>query len=194
MFPLMIPMLIGAAGGSLMNRKNPLKGALLGAGMGAAGGAFAPGLLGGAAGTSTAGTAGLLGVPGAATGAGSQAAMLAAQNQGFGAIGSQMLGQAAGTASGAAVPASVNAMAGAQRLFEAAKKAMEPVGTAMQVAQMVAPEPEPVMPPQPLQTTPLDLSGILSMDQQQQAQDLEEQMRRRSMMGQYVNNLLGVPA
>lgn len=41
-------MAIGALGGGLLNKKDPLKGALLGAGLGAAGGAFAPGLLGGA--------------------------------------------------------------------------------------------------------------------------------------------------
>lgn len=40
MFPLMIPMLYGAALGGLSNKKDPLKGALLGAGMGAGGGAM----------------------------------------------------------------------------------------------------------------------------------------------------------
>src|SRR5574343_107141 len=50
MFPLMLPMLIGAGLGA-MKSKDPLKGALLGAGMGAVGGTAAPamgGLLGGA--------------------------------------------------------------------------------------------------------------------------------------------------
>lgn len=47
MFPLLIPMLIGAGVGALSNRKDPLKGGLLGAGMGAMGGAGV-GLLGGA--------------------------------------------------------------------------------------------------------------------------------------------------
>lgn len=47
MFPLLWPMLIGAGGGALLSKKDPLKGALLGAGLGAGGAAFAPGLLGG---------------------------------------------------------------------------------------------------------------------------------------------------
>lgn len=48
MFPLLMPMLIGGGLGALTN-KDPLKGAALGAGLGAAGGALAPGLLGAAA-------------------------------------------------------------------------------------------------------------------------------------------------
>lgn len=40
MFPLMMPMLIGGGLGLLTNKKNPLQGALLGAGLGAAGGVF----------------------------------------------------------------------------------------------------------------------------------------------------------
>src|SRR5512139_2977928 len=68
-FPF-IPMLIGAAGGALMNRKDPLKGALLGAGMGAAGGLLAPAAFGAGA-----------------AGAGTQAGMLAAQEAGLGATG-----------------------------------------------------------------------------------------------------------
>lgn len=49
MFPLAMPMLIGGGLGLLANRKDPLKGAMMGAGLGAAGGAIAPqmaGLLG----------------------------------------------------------------------------------------------------------------------------------------------------
>src|SRR5687768_8746169 len=49
MFPaFLLPMLIGGGLGAATSR-NPLKGALLGAGLGAAGGAFVPGLLGGGA-------------------------------------------------------------------------------------------------------------------------------------------------
>jgi len=48
MFPLMIPMMLGAGLGALTN-ENPLKCALMGAGLCASGGAIAPGLLGGAA-------------------------------------------------------------------------------------------------------------------------------------------------
>lgn len=68
MFPLMIPMLIGAGLGAATSKK-PLKGALLGAGLGAAGGAFAPGLLGGAgAAGAGAGAAGAAGTSAAAMG------------------------------------------------------------------------------------------------------------------------------
>lgn len=61
MFPLMLPMLIGAGLGA-MKSKDPLKGALLGAGMGALGGAAAPSLGGlfggsGAAGAAASGAA-----------------------------------------------------------------------------------------------------------------------------------------
>lgn len=47
MFPLAMPMLIGGGLGLLANKKDPLKGALMGAGLGAAGGAIAPQMAGG---------------------------------------------------------------------------------------------------------------------------------------------------
>lgn len=59
MFPLLIPMAIGAAGGALTSKK-PLKGALMGAGLGALGGAAAPaigGLLGGGSAAAAGGAA-----------------------------------------------------------------------------------------------------------------------------------------
>jgi hypothetical protein len=115
----MLPMLIGAAltplTGGLINpmtagllvggvetaRTGNLGKGLM-AGLGAYGGAgLGAGLMGAGAGTAGA-TASALGVPGAATGAGSQAAMLAAQNQGFGQAGLEALGSSAGYASGAA--------------------------------------------------------------------------------------------
>ena len=57
MFPLLIPMAIGAVGGAVMNRKNPLKGAAIGAGLGAGAGALAPGLLGAAGASGSAASA-----------------------------------------------------------------------------------------------------------------------------------------
>lgn len=174
--------LAGAAIGAATSKK-PLQGALIGAGLGATGGAAAGGLLGagaagagaagtgggllGAAGTGAAGagagagtaaatqTAGLLGVPGAASGAGSQAAMLAAQNQGFGAIGQQLTAQAAGGASGMAVPTSVNIAAGVQKAGEALTKA-KPLMDAAGTGMQVAnalQEPEQGPPPQMIQNT-----------------------------------------
>ena len=96
------PALIGLGiGGLETGRTGSLEKGLM-AGFGAYGGAgLGAGLMG--AGATTAGsTASALGVPGAATGAGSQAAMLAAQNQGFGQAGLEALGSSAGVAQGAA--------------------------------------------------------------------------------------------
>lgn len=65
MFPLLIPMLAGAAGGALLNKKDPLKGALLGGGLAAGGGALlGAGASAGAMGAGTVGGAGAA-VPGA---------------------------------------------------------------------------------------------------------------------------------
>jgi hypothetical protein len=70
MFPLLIPMAIGAGIGALTNKKDPLKGGLLGAGLGAAGGAFAPGLLGGSGAASAALPVGVAGPVAPTMGAG----------------------------------------------------------------------------------------------------------------------------
>ena len=64
--PVTTGMMIGAASGALMNRKNPIQGAMLGGAMGAAGGSF----YGGAAGAATPGTMEAFGAqtyPGAAS-------------------------------------------------------------------------------------------------------------------------------
>jgi hypothetical protein len=94
------PMMVGLGmGGFEAARTGSLQKGLM-AGLGAYGGAgLGAGLMG--AGAETLGaTANAMGVP-AATGAGSQAAMLAAQNQGFGQAGLEALGQSAATAPGA---------------------------------------------------------------------------------------------
>ena len=112
-------MLIGAvtgAGTSAITGGDPLKGALFGL----AGGAMGPMLgsaLGGSAagaGSATAGqVAGQLGVQGAATGLGSQSAMLANQLAGMGAEGLSLTGQAAASALPSNVmPAAINQAAG----------------------------------------------------------------------------------
>lgn len=68
--PVTTGMMIGAAGGALMNRKNPIQGAMLGGAMGAAGGSF----YGGAAGATGAGGASMIGAqPAASYGGGSLA-------------------------------------------------------------------------------------------------------------------------
>lgn len=166
--------MIGGGIGGLLNKDDPLKGALLGAGAGFTGGKLAPGLLGGAS-----QTAGLL-APGAASGAGSQAAMLAAQNQGFGPIAQQMLAQAAGTQA----PMSVNAMAGLQRAGEMASKGMTQAKpfmdagqAAMQVQGMFQDNtPMPVAQSSLPQRTPFDFGSVMYGNQL-------EQLRQRRNRG-----------
>lgn len=177
MIPFMIPMLMGAGLGAVTS-KDPLKGALLGAGLGAAGGAFAPALAGAATPTA-ASTAGLL-APGASSAAGSQAAMLAAQGEGFGAIGQQMLAQAAGTKA----PMSVNLMAGAQRAGELVNQArpfMDAASTAQQVQGMFKKDQQlPLAPTGLPNRAPMDLSGLMSTNQMGQLK--QQRMARRGLL------------
>jgi hypothetical protein len=93
-------LLIGAGIGGLQAARTGSIGKGLMAGLGAWGGAGLAGGLVGAGASSVGQTASALGTP-AATGAGSQASMLAAQNAGFGQAGLQSLGQSAAVASGA---------------------------------------------------------------------------------------------
>lgn len=112
-----------------------LKLGLMAGAVAATGGAAAPAVAaeGGAAGLlgTEAATAGLLG-SGAATGAGSQAAMLAAQNQGFGAVGQTMLADAAGTSA----PMATQAAAGLQKMGEFSNQ-LKPFGQAAQSAKAI---------------------------------------------------------
>ena len=95
------PWMIGLGIGGVEAARTGNIGKGLTAGLGAYGGAgLGAGLLGAGA-ESVGATAGALGTP-AATGAGSQAAMLAAQNQGFGQAGLEALSQSAAVAPGAA--------------------------------------------------------------------------------------------
>lgn len=162
-FPF-IPMLLGAAGGALFNKKDPLTGALMGGGLGAAGGLLAPG--GGFGGA--AGQGGLLSNPlehvGSAmthgTNIGSQqTAMLAAQDAGMGA----------------------NPMAQASEF-------MKPAGIAMQAADAVKPNPEQ-LPPPPVPQMPnfggasQTLAQIAQQPQQMamQQQQIDEAKKQRRM-------------
>jgi len=132
--------------------------------------------------------------PNASAAAGSQAAMLAAQNEGFGAIGQQMLAQSAGTTA----PASVNFMAGLQKAGETAtqfgekaKPFMQAAQSAQQVQGLLA-EPEMDPPPaMPMQSQPLDLSSVLTTNQQEMARTFEEDMKRRQSMGEYARYAMG---
>jgi hypothetical protein len=91
---------LGALAGGLMNKENPLMGAISG-GFGGYGGAGIGNALTSAGAAAPGSVAANLGVQGAATGAGSQAAQLAAQNAGFGQAGLEATRQAAATATGA---------------------------------------------------------------------------------------------
>ena len=98
---LINPMTAGMLVGGLETARTGNLGKGLMAGLGAYGGAGLGAGLMGAGAASPAAAAQALGTP-AATGAGSQAAMLAAQNQGFGQAGLEALGSSAGYARGAA--------------------------------------------------------------------------------------------
>jgi hypothetical protein len=124
------------------------------AGLGAYGGAgIGAGLMG--AGAETLGaTANAMGVP-AATGAGSQAAMLAAQNQGFGQAGLEALGQSAATAPGAFtgfVQTPVQSMtSGAMGLTEAPGRSafMNAIGGGKEALKLGAAAAAPMLVPEP---------------------------------------------
>ena len=65
---------------------------------------------------------------------------------------------------------------------------IKPVGEAMATAQtaqgLLAPN-EPTTAPPPVQTQPLDLSGVLNANQQEQARQFEEDMRRRQSLSDF---------
>jgi hypothetical protein len=95
------PMTAGLIMGGLQTARTGSLNKGLMAGLGAYGGAGLAGGLMGAGASQVGTTANALGVEGAATGANSQAAMLAQQNAGFGQAGLESLGQSAGVAQGA---------------------------------------------------------------------------------------------
>lgn len=175
-----IPMMLGGAGlGALLNKKDPLKGALMGAALGGVGGAAAPGLLGGA-------TAG---------GVGSQAGMLAAQEAGAGVMGIGNMGWGGATTGiqgglNAALGSGAGATTGG--LLGNADKVIKPVGTAMQAAQMFTPPTEePIRAPMPQipQGGSQVLSQIATQPQQQQAQNQQMDMQRKQQRQARIRNI-----
>ena len=152
---------IGAGTGALFNRKKPLEGALIGAGLGAAGGAIAPsfGLLGNTAAGSVAAEQAAAPVVEMGTKA---AAADIANAQGVGLLGQvDKIGKPVATA--------LNAANSAKGLLS---------------------EPPPQM-PSPLQHAPLDLSGVLKQNTDLMSFDAQEAARRRALMQQYINNIGG---
>lgn len=150
--------LLGGGAGLLLNKKDPLKGALLGGALGAGGG-----LLAGAGGASA---SGLLGNPMTAasygTGLGSQqTAMLAAQEAGMGSM--PIAGSLMGN-------------------IKAMQPAVSAIGTGVQAAQAFN---EPEMPMQPPQLAPQTGGQTLQVLAQGPQFDAGQQaeMRRKRRMG-----------
>lgn len=166
---------LGAGGGALFSKKDPLKGALIGGALGA-GGAALPGLLG--AGGATAGIA-----PGATAATGA-ADMLAAQEAGAGLLGTGNLGWGGATTG---IQGGINSALGAETgataggLLGNADKIAKPVGTAVQAANMFTP-PERPMPPPPHIVPPTaspSLSNLVQDTYQNQMKQRELEMQRR---------------
>lgn len=211
-----IPLMLGGAGlGALLNKKDPLKGAMMGAALGA-GGAALPGLLGAGGATAGIGGAATAGATeGAAAGGllagGEQAAMLAAQNaglEGATAATNAGLGSNAGLfgAEQAAAPvADMSTQAGmfdklnhqtngllgnATDTYSKYAKPIEATMNAAQQGQQMAQanDPPPIQAPQ-RQNIPLDLSSILNQSTQWQQFDMAENERRKQLMQNYASNI-----
>lgn len=182
MFPLLMPLLLGAGIGAIANKKDPLKGAVLGAGIGAAGGLLAP----------AAGGGGLLGAAPAAAGASGAASGAAAT--GASSMASSL--PAFNPVTGAYVNASsLPGMTGLTETLKSATTAAKPFGeaasTAMQAKGLLAPEQPMATPAAPLQSQPLDLSGVLNSNQQEMARTFEEDMKRRQSMNEFAKYAMG---
>lgn len=197
MFPLLFP-LLGAAGGALMNRKDPLKGALLGGALGFGGAALAPAAGAGAAGAAGAGSAGAgsaaggsllggstasLGSTGATLGTGSAqlgtSGLLgtgtAASGTNAAAMGN-IMGQGTMSTAGSAVGAQPGLLDQGLAMYGKIEK---PLNTAMQAYDTGKGQPQQSIQPQPLQNRPLDMSQYMSGPQ-----DMDNE-RRKQMMQQY---------
>jgi pilus assembly protein FimV len=181
MFPLLIPMLLGAGIGAATS-KDKLKGALMGAGLGATGGALAPGLLG---------AAGAAGATGAAGAAGTAAANPLAAYMATGAVEGSTMGSALTGAGGSAGAVGQGSMAG---LLDTAKTAMgyaKPIGDAAGAANAVggllsgrgdqapAPTPMPQTSGGSQTLTALAQQGDQQTLAQMQADEQKRQMRRK---------------
>lgn len=159
--------LLGAGAGALMNKKDPLTGALLGAGLGAGGG-----LLAGGAGAAAAPT--------------SQAGLLAAQEAGLGSASMGWGGAQSGVQGALNGALGADAGAGVGGFLGASEKPVMAALQGAQIGQSMAPPEHPIQ-PQPLpQRQNIDMSGLLSQSANQQQLDQEEQRRRQEQMRQYM--------
>lgn len=154
--------LIGGAAGGLLNKKDPLKGALLGAGAGYTGGALAGG-------------GGLLGAAPAASGASAGGASMATSLPAFNPI--------TGTyANASQLPGMTGAMESLKSFNAAVKPVGEAAGAAMQVRGMFQDNtPAPVAQSSLPQRVPMDVSGLLGTGQV--AELNQKRMARRGLLG-----------
>lgn len=167
MFPLLIPVLAGAAGGALLNKKDPLKGALLGGGLAAGGGALPA--LSGAAGGAASGAAGGGSLSGGLLNfSGAQAAAP---------IVDKSIPAAGSLASGGAPSGLLDT------LGSYAKPLGNIAGAASQANGLLSQGQQPIQAPQLPQYQ--DMSGLLATAQQnpQLAQLQAQRMKRRGLLG-----------
>lgn len=178
MWPLPLILGLGGAGvGALFNRKDPLKGALLGGALGA-GASFIPG------------AQGLLG----AAAPGSQAGMLAAQEAGMGALGTAGWGGATTGVQGA-LNSGLGASTGAQvgGLLGNADKYATPVMKGIETAKAMQPQDQPIMPSPIVPPTASPTLAQIAMQPQQDAQMMQQmEMERRKRRQERIASMGGL--
>jgi len=204
--PIWLLPLMGAAAGAMMNRKNPLKGALMGGALGAGGGmlagagaAAAPAVgswMGaGGAGTATSLASGFgagtgLGSTGIATGIGSGSWMGAGP-----AKDAYLAAQAAGisganaAAGGAVAPTTGTGFGGLLgNMKQYADPAMNVMNAANTAKSLMASD-EQQLQPQPLDNEPLNVSGLIQEADARSQLNAQEAIKRRQQMQQYMSNI-----
>ena len=174
---ILLASLIGGGAGALTSKKDPLKGALIGAGLGAGGAYLAPGLLG----------------AGGATAGATQAELLAAQEAGLGASSLGWGGSTTGMQGTLNGALGSEAGAGVGGLLGKANAHSKPINAAMQGAsmaqQLAGPQQQPPqggMLQQPMATGPQGLQQLAGqndqLNQQRQQQDYEQRKKRQEMI------------
>ena len=177
----MLPLALAAAG-AMIDKKKPLRGALLGAGAGLLG----PGMFPAAAGTgAAAGTA-------TAAGTGTVAAEVVGLPQATGATGTfanTAGGAAAGYPGGYYVAPTVDPTVVPNPMDVWGQRASN-VMTSAATANSLFPDEQPIT-PQPYQNTPLNLSGILSADEERKMFMTQDSQRRREDQRMMIDRILG---
>lgn len=176
---------LGAGGGALFNKKDPLKGALIGGALG--GGASAlPGLLGSA--TAPTASSGLLGATG---------------ENSLGYLAPEMTGTAAEQAAAPVVNMStpagmfdkMNYQSGGLlgNAMDTAGKYAKPMSAAINVSQQLTPPTQPIHAPQIMQpTSSPTLSQLVQQNGQNDQMQQQQEMQRRMAMRQRIRNMGGM--